>query len=102
MPALSFAEKAVAPEQVSEVESLPMQITHAQMIEQSLRRSPGIGNKAGIPTMEYPAARELPIPEGSISRAELVRQSLEPLPGTGGTTVAAKVNPRVAPKYESR
>jgi hypothetical protein len=101
MPALSYAEKAVAPEQVSEVETLPMQVTHAELIEQSLSRCPSIGQGRNL-AREFPAPRELPNTEGGVTRAEMVEQSQGVLPGTGGSTVAAKVNPRVEPKYESR
>jgi hypothetical protein len=101
MPSLSYAEKAIEAPQPSEVETLPMQITHAEMIEQSLSRCPGIGQGRNL-AREFPAPRELPNTEGGITRAEMVEQSQGVLPGTGGSTVAAKVNPRVEPKYESR
>jgi hypothetical protein len=91
MPSLSYAAKAVEEPHPGEVETIPMVVTHAELIEQSLSRCPGVGQGRNL-AREFPAGRELPDTEGGITRADLVERSLGVLPGTGGSTVAAKAN----------
>jgi hypothetical protein len=100
MPSLSYAEKAVEESQPSEVETLPMQVTHAQMVEQSLSRCPGVGQGRNL-AREFPAGRELPTREGGISLSDLVERS-KSLPGSGGTTTEARASERIESKLSNQ
>jgi hypothetical protein len=73
-----------------ELETIPMQISHAEMLADALTRAPGYQGPSS--SMPFPAPRNLGRSDGSVSASELAQQSRGVLPGTGGSTVEAKAS----------